>query len=314
MRGGVGDMVTSRNWLRDFAFDAGAVRVRKTGALVPLESGIVREVATWFPYFFAVRAASAPRRFTIAFAPDRARPWYLIWPVVKLAGGVIVDDPREADVVFHFDDSTESPNAPPSGVRADAWLLNFNCATVSKSAVARAFEQAFGYPLALDPRTHHGPAVEKSELNGAHDGRIVQCPIEPRPDRVYQRVIDNRARNGLVEDLRTPTIAGRPICVFRKRRPLEERFANHNAEVELAATQDVFSAAEMDNIAAFARILGLDWGGMDVLRDGEDGRLYIVDVNKTDMGPPIALPLRNKMAATRALSAALIEYLESPRH
>jgi hypothetical protein len=48
----------------------------------------------------------------------------------------------------------------------------------------------------------------------------------------------------------------------------------------------------------------LDWGGLDVLRDRTDGRLYVVDVNKTDMGPPIAMKLRDKITVTRRLAAA----------
>jgi hypothetical protein len=42
-----------------------------------------------------------------------------------------------------------------------------------------------------------------------------------------------------------------------------------------------------------------------VLRDAADGRLYIVDANRTDMGPPIALKLTEKLEATRLLARAL---------
>lgn len=41
----------------------------------------------------------------------------------------------------------------------------------------------------------------------------------------------------------------------------------------------------------------LDFGGLDILRDKQTGRIYIVDVNKTDMGPPFALPLKEKLRA-----------------
>lgn len=50
--------------------------------------------------------------------------------------------------------------------------------------------------------------------------------------------------------------------------------------------------------------MNLDWGGLDILRDRHDGRIYIVDVNKIDM-PPLALPFRDKMRSTRQLAAAL---------
>ena len=51
--------------------------------------------------------------------------------------------------------------------------------------------------------------------------------------------------------------------------------------------------------------MGRDWGGVDILRDAKTGRLYIVDVNKTDMGPPLALPLRHKLRAVKTLGLAL---------
>ncbi len=59
----------------------------------------------------------------------------------------------------------------------------------------------------------------------------------------------------------------------------------------LADPLTYFSAAELAQISEFARLIGLEWGGVDVLRDRTDGRLPIVDANKTDMGPPIALQL-----------------------
>jgi hypothetical protein len=76
-----------------------------------------------------------------------------------------------------------------------------------------------------------------------------------------------------------------------------------------ARPEDVYSQVELDFIAEFTRLLGLDWGGLDVLRDKGDGRLYIVDANKTDMGPPIALPLADKLEATRLLAQAFRDFV-----
>ncbi len=304
------------NWITDFEWGWSSVRVKKTGALVPFSRSILSEVAAWFRFYAAARAMEpeAGPAFTVAFAPDRARPWYLIWPVIRAAGGRIIDDPAGADILFQFEDSTvgQMLTPPPSG---RARLLNFGATDVSKSRVGAAFAEAFGYPLTIDPMRHAGPAVEKSENNGAHDGRIVTCPTPPRADRVYQRVVDNRcaARPGLVEDMRTPTVGGRPPVVFLKRRRASERFANANSEVVMARPEDVYTPVELDRISTFCRLLGLDWGGLDVLRDAHDGRLYIVDANKTDMGPPTALPLADKLQATRILAKAFRRFAARPQ-
>jgi hypothetical protein len=300
------------SWFADFDYEPGALRYKKTGVRVRLEWGVIQEFLAWLGYYLAIKAKrlaiGQARAFTIAFSPDRARPWYLLWPVLQRAGAHVVEDPAHADIVFHFDDSTISPAKAPLA-RAGALFMNFACHDVSKTRIGQAFEDVFGYPLRVDPRTHHGLAVEKSERNGAHDGRIVQCPREPRPGRCYQRLVRNEIGRGLVEDLRTPTVGGKPACVFLKRRPVAARFANANAEVFLTTPEAVFSAEEIERLGQFTARLGLDWGGLDVLRDSADGRLYIVDANKTDMGPPTALPLADKLRATDRLSEVLRDFI-----
>jgi hypothetical protein len=303
----------SRLWFADFDFVPGALIVRKTGIRVPLEWGVIQEFLNWCGYYVSLGGArlERPAPFTVAFYPDRARPWYLIWPVVRAAGGRIIDDPGRADLVIHFDDSIRSPTPPPK-LKRGALLINGRAHDVSKSAVAAAFEAAFGYELALDPTRHIGEAVEKSEGNGVHDGRIVRCPTPRRQGLVYQKLVENVAADGMMEDLRTPTLGGRPICVFVKRRVRKERFSNHNSACVLKRAEDVFSAEEIARIGDFCANLGLDWGGIDVLRDARDGKLYIVDANKTDMGPPIALPLADKLTATRDLARALRAFMYPP--
>jgi hypothetical protein len=297
-------------WLKDFEFGLTGLTVRKTGARVPYSPSVLSQVAAWFSYFFAAQTIEpATPAFTIAFTPERARPWYLIWAVARAAGAKLSKDASQADVVMHFEDATYSPNDPPLRLKPGARLINYRCRDVSKTNVARACAAAFGSPLAVDPRNHVGPAVEKSEINAAHDGRIIQCPATPAPGRVYQRLIDNRGLDpNLVEDLRTCTVGGRPVCVFIKRRPVTKRFLNTNTDVELRAPEQVFSPDEVRQISAFSHEIGLDWGGVDVLRDRMDGRLYIVDANKTDMGPPITLNLPDKLLATRMLAKAFREF------
>ena len=292
-------------WTSDFQVRRGALRVKKTGAVIPLDRAVASEAANWFGLYLAIRAktllnAFAPPGPAIWFAPDRPRPWYLIWAAAAWNGVRIARRPEEATASFYFEDATAAPPPRPLHGRA----FNYGCADVSKTRVAQVFEAVFGYPLRVDPEAGFGPAVEKGELNGAHDGRQVWLPVKPRPGRTYQRLIDN-VEDGLAVDLRTPVVGGRPVLVFIKRRPADDRFANHNCSVSLVRPQDVFSDAEIETLGRFARAMRLDWGGLDVLRDRASGRLYVVDVNKTDMGPPIALPFAGKIAAVARLGRAL---------
>jgi hypothetical protein len=301
--------MAARAWWRDFILEGGALRVRKTGALVPVEPGVIGEFAAWLRFHLAVEASTAARRPdgpSVWFAPDAPRPWYLVWPVARLAGLRFAKSLGEADLGFCFEDATLT--AAPLG--GNLRHINAACLDVSKSHVSTVFEAVTGRTLLLNPEAFEGDMVAKSELNGAHDGRIVQGPCPRAPGLVYQRLIDTVCDDGMVQDLRCPTVDGEVPVVFIKRRPAGARFANANTQVLKRAPEDVFNAAERDLIKRFCKAMGLDWGGIDVLRDRRDGQLWIVDVNKTDMGPPTALALNDKMAATRTLARALRAYAE----
>lgn len=305
--------MSGRMWTDDFKLEQGVILVKKTGARIVPDLALLHSVFTWFCFYFFVqtwrtwRVLTGHKRPTIAFHPDKPRPWYFIWSVVHVSGAKLVEDVANADIVMQFDDSTESSHAAPQ-VKPDARLLNFGCTDISKSRVAEAFGKAAGYSLAVDPVTFAGRMVEKSEANAAHDGRVIEGPLDmPVEGKAYQRLIDNEIPGGLVEDLRCCLVGGTPIIVFRKRRPLERRFLNENVQVLLDEPRKCYSADEIRVIEGFAAEIGLDWGGVDVLRDRTTGRIYIVDANKTDMGPPVALKLGSKLRATRRMARAFVE-------
>lgn len=305
--------MSGRLWIDDFKLDAGTILVKKTGHRIVPDLALAHSIFTWFCFYFFVqtwrtsRLLSGHRRPAMAFYPDKARPWYFIWSVMHVSGAKLVDDVAKADIVMHFDDSTECHTVVPP-VKPGAHLLNFGCNDISKSRVSAAFEKASGETLAVDPVTFTGRMVEKSELNAAHDGRILEGPLDaPVDGKTYQRLIDNEIAGGLVEDLRCCLVGGSPVVVFRKRRPLERRFLNENVQVLLDEPRNCYTPEEIKIIERFAAEIGLDWGGVDVLRDRASGKIFIVDANKTDMGPPVALKLGAKLRATRRMARAFVE-------
>ena len=295
-----------KGWLSDFEFRGGQLRVLKTGATAKLDLSVLIEIAIWLVFFacLQVRVAwlmlTGRKGLSIGFEPDQPRPWYLIRSAAAWNGMRVVP-PADADMVMFFEDATWSdPLPPPTAKRA----LNFACNDISKSRVAAAFEATFGYPLAIDPATHEGVAVEKSEINSMHDGSVIRCPADRREGYVYQRLIDT-SNGGSITDLRTPCVGGIPALVWEKRRSACDVFSVHNRQVRLRRPDHVFTSNETDAIARFCAAFGLDWGGLDILRDRYDGRIYIVDVNKTDVGPIIALRLWDKLISIRLLARAL---------
>ena len=311
--------MSGRLWTDDFKLEEGAILVKKTGHRIVPDLALAHSIFTWFCFYFFVqnwrtwRLLTGHKRPTMAFYPDKPRPWYFIWSVMHVSGAKLVDDISTADIVMQFDDSTETANDVPA-VKPGAHVLNFGCTDISKSRVSAAFEKASGESLAVNPTTFAGRMVEKSELNAAHDGRILEGPLDaPVDGKTYQRLIDNEIPGGLVEDLRCCLVGGSPVIVFRKRRPLERRFLNENVQVLLDEPRNCYSQEEIKMIERFAAEIGLDWGGVDVLRDRASGKIFIVDANKTDMGPPVALKLGAKLRATRRMARAFAEKFASKK-
>lgn len=293
-------MNSSTLWWTDWQYRDGIVSVRSTGQKLPVKGKFLWVCFNWFVYYLCMeawRTASIARKGPrVAFLPHRPRPWYFIWPALHAAGGRIVSDPEHADIVVYFEDATRADGRVAPTGRA---TLNFGCTDVTKTRVNTVFEQVFGYPLRADPEIGTDPVVEKSEINGAHDGRVRNAPFTPVAGSVYQRLIDNRIDADRVEDFRCLVIGGKIPFGFLKRRPVERRFMNFNCEVKLTETDDWLLPGELEKLETFASSMNLDWGALDVLRDRNDGRIYVVDVNKTNIDPPIALSLRDKLSATR---------------
>ena len=301
---------------KDFQIQGSQIVATETGAEIALTPALAKDAFRIAGFVGMVQALRASRllrgrtpRARISFFPRKPRSFYAIWPVCQLADVKIVNDHEEADLHFYFEDVEflTAPRRAPSSRTA----LNVGCYDIRKSVVTRIFEETFGYGLAVDPRVHRGPAVEKSEGNGKHDGRTVTCPIDqPRFGMVYQKLVDNTFDGVEHVDIRTPIVGGRIPFVYLKRRSRDARFTNDNTHVDIAAADTMLSQDEQTKIAAFASAIGLDFGGLDVLRDRDDGRIYIVDANKTDMGPPSAMTAADKLAAIRGLAAAFASLVD----
>ena len=312
------DLAPGRNtqsgfWGFDFRLENGYVHVKSTGTRFRNDWQLWVDIGRWFTYYAFVRLHGFRARLTrpagprIWFTPHRPRPWYIIWAAVVWGALRFARTPEEADAAFYFEDKTIA--APPAPRHARAF--NFGCGDVSKSKVAAVMEAAFGYPLALDPANHVGEAVEKGEGNGLHDGRLVTCPTAPAEGKAYQRVIKTEGADGWATDLRTACVGGRPVVVFVKRKPAAARFSIQNTSVVVKAPEEVYSAQELAQIERFCAAMQLDWGGLDVLREHASGRLYVVDVNKTDTGPAVVLNWRDRKIATTLLSDALRDMISA---
>lgn len=166
-------------------------------------------------------------------------------------------------------------------------VINLFSRDISKVYVDEQFYSVFGYKTCIDPLTYTGNYVVKNDINAKHDGAIFTQPISKKEEGfIYQILIDNSTEDGFVEDMRVPVINGVLDFLYIKHRPIEERFTNSTSKTRLVNTIDVLSQNEIEQINQFCQNIKLDYGELDVLRNKEDQKIYIVDVNNTPQGPP----------------------------
>ena len=70
-----------------------------------------------------------------------------------------------------------------------------------------------------------------------------------------------------------------------KKRFVDKDFANKSATL-VKNINKILSIDEAEKIRLFCERMKLDYCELDVLRDKNNGRIYIVDANSTPAGPP----------------------------
>jgi hypothetical protein len=199
-----------------------------------------------------------------------------------------LDDPF--DLAVAWEDSTWlAPQPALAAVAARVPVWNLDCRDISKRRVDEVSREVFGYGAEVDPTTHRGPCAMKTDENARGRGFVVLAPIERvEPGFVYQRFIAC-TENGRTVNYRVPVIAGAiPLCYVLERAPIDAHLKTDAVACRLVETDDLLSRDEQAQILRLCDRMGLDFGELDVLRDDDDGRIYVIDVNKTPAGMGIA--------------------------
>ena len=218
--------------------------------------------------------------------PDKPVPQSALYKIAhRLGYRFVADENEQADVIIAWEDCTiRRADARLDRLAASSRVINVRATDIRKQRVAEVFERVFGYALKVDPRSFSGPILRKSDHNARHDGTIVTAPLEPEPGYVYQRLINN-AVDGLYENIRVPVFGSFIAYCLMQRYAPKHRFTLNEGTARLEEVDRVFTADELAQLALFCREMGLDYGELDVLRNADDGRLYVVDVNTTPFGP-----------------------------
>jgi len=230
---------------------------------------------------------------TVLFYPQKPHPMEVLYKVFHLKGYRITNDPNvKSDIVVNYEDTTvRTRNDITKYIDKNQYVLNQYCADISKKRVEMIFKKVFGYGLEINPQKYKGSYVRKSNLNAKHDGVILTKAQKPRKGFVYQKIINNQEKS-MVVDFRAPFIIGVIPFVYLKYRPLKIRFSNTNMHIK---------------IYKFCKLMGADYGELDILRNKDDGNIYIIDVNNTPSGPPNHLDDTDSWKALNIIADTFME-------
>ncbi len=222
---------------------------------------------------------------TILFYPDKPQSFHALYKICNILGYTMTSDPTSHfDSVIAFEDITiRTPNKILDGLAKKRKVINYNCGDITKERVEKIFKEAFGYGMAVNPLTFKGECVRKSDTNALHDGTIIECPAKPEKGYIYQKLVNN-IYDGKVIDIRIPIIGNTIPYVCERYKDPEDRFDNTLFSA-LFEVNEKLSKEEIAKILEFTKKFGLDFGEIDTIRDGKNGKLYIVDVNNTPTGP-----------------------------
>ena len=167
------------------------------------------------------------------------------------------------------------------------FIANNHTCNISKTPMGNSFEKVFGYNINVNPEEYEGLVVKKSNGQGRHNGKIIQCPISKPKPACYQIFLNWRTRDGLyLKEYRIPVIGGEVPFVYYKKKTEEQKWKAGCAELEILPTPKAFSTEELAKINQFCDEINLDFAAIDIMRHPDTNKMYIIDVNNTPWGPP----------------------------
>lgn len=223
---------------------------------------------------------------TILFYPEAPKTFHTLYKICHYLGWKITTNPKkQSDLCIFFEDTTFRNEYPVLLERNKTQhVINLSCTDISKSYVDEVFEEVFGYKMSLDPRTHTGVCVRKSDINAVHDGKVVDCPCEPEEGYVYQKLINTVNVDNRATDLRVHIFNDSIPVVLERYKELNDIF-DFTVDATFLETDEALTKDEQEKVIRFCKKMGLEYGELDTLRSKDDGLLYIVDVNNTPSGP-----------------------------
>lgn len=242
---------------------------------------------------------------TMLTYPELPSGMYVLYKIAHVLGYRMINKLQSnMHIVVSFNDTTFRKNDEVlTSLIKNYNIINYRCNDISKNNVNLIFQKVSGYSLSIDPLKTEGFFVRKSNFNARRDSKVIACPINDIEEGyIYQKIVNNQVDTNLVLDLRVPICKDTIPFVYLLYGSIHDRFGETVLKVEMAEVNEVFSPEEVEKILLFSKEIGLDLGELDILRNRDDGKLYIVDANNTPVGPPKQMSRNQKELALKRLS------------
>lgn len=182
----------------------------------------------------------------------------------------ITDDVEEADLCFWWRFPAEHAELPD--ILKGRRCVNCGCSNTLKTEVERRFVEAFGVTTLVDPTKYVGEIVRKSNTQAAHDGVIINCPIDSIDDsKVYQRFFGD---GKIIYNFRVPIVCGEVPYVIIQYKKHTFSSATGVVGTHVVDAKDVFSDDWLERLKVFCDGY-IDIAELDVIDN------CIIDVNNT---------------------------------
>ena len=214
---------------------------------------------------------------------------------LEAAGAEFIYDRKDDyDLVLYW--NNKLVNKPPKklhDIAKEKKVLNLHCNNVTKVKVDEVQKKVFGYCLTVDPLTYEGKGVVRNnkQAQGLRNKiRVLDFPVKGirlqsegkySPDyKLYQKFVDTYNEKGNRVEIRVVIVGESIPLIFYK------EFTNKNKPFKHYHTQDsftgmlaynVFTEKEIKKILQYSKEIGMDFGELDILKDGD--KIYVTDVN-----------------------------------
>ena len=172
-------------------------------------------------------------------------------------------------------------------------IINKNLKDISKLNLEKVHKEIFGYNLLIEPTKFDGEFISKGNGNKERAPLIPSYKLHKRKlklgevnkNLIYQKNVNNTDDNNNIIDHRAFVFNYKVKYVIKY--VVDTKFLTRvgtTKKKEFVEFEKYFDKSDIIKINRFINKLGVEYGEIDIIRDRNTKKLYLIDVNNTPSG------------------------------